>query len=311
MLKPYSSLLVANDLEKYSEVINKTFLRNRSEFNSAVYENERRGIDALLESGYTRPGIITEHYAPADTENIQLGERAFYTHENALRIDTIRAYIDTIADRDTAQAMLLTEASIHVNTSGVFKGFYKDRKTGIGMFGGTGRNALSRIMAPVVINEPLLSAYECQYSVLCGDAKDVFTSGKVKDADITYIDPPYNQHPYGSNYFMLNVILENRLPSQISKVSGIPTDWNRSAFNGRRSAHGAFAELLTTVDSKYIVVSYNNEGFMSLEEICSAIADNYGQVQEVENIAYSAFKGSRNLRGRSAHTNEYLIMASR
>ena len=33
-------------------------------------------------------------------------------------------------------APLLSEASIHANTSGVFKGFYKDSKKNIGKFGG-------------------------------------------------------------------------------------------------------------------------------------------------------------------------------
>ena len=39
--------------------------------------------------------------------------------------------------------------------------------------------------------------------------------------DLVYLDPPYNQHPYGSNYFMLNVIANNQT-TKISKVSGIP-----------------------------------------------------------------------------------------
>ena len=29
--------------------------------------------------------------------------------------------------------------------------------------------------------------------------------------DLVYLDPPYNQHPYGSNYFMLNTIYETKL----------------------------------------------------------------------------------------------------
>ena len=37
------------------------------------------------------------------------------------------------------------QLSIHVNTSGQFKGFYKDAKTGIGQWGGTAKNDLKRM----------------------------------------------------------------------------------------------------------------------------------------------------------------------
>ena len=30
-------------------------------------------------------------------------------------------------------------------------------------------------------------------------------SKKLQNLDVVYLDPPYNQHPYGSNYFMLNL----------------------------------------------------------------------------------------------------------
>ena len=44
---------------------------------------------------------------------------------------------------------------------------------------------------------------------------------KLNDLDLIYLDPPYNQHPYGSNYFMLNTIAKNQLGDFISSVSGI------------------------------------------------------------------------------------------
>ena len=54
--------------------------------------------------------------------------------------------------------------------------------------------------------------------------------------DLLYLDPLYNQHPYGFNYFMLNLLCDYRRPERISRVSGIPRDWNRSPYNGRRTA---------------------------------------------------------------------------
>ena len=54
---------------------------------------------------------------------------------------------------------------------------------------------------------------------------------RLKGLDLVYVDPPYNQHPYGSNYFMLDLLLRYERPERISRVSGIPADWQRSGYN--------------------------------------------------------------------------------
>ncbi|WP_436404851.1 DNA adenine methylase [Campylobacter jejuni] len=40
--------------------------------------------------------------------------------------------------------------------------------------------------------------------------------------DVVYLDPPYNQHPYSSNYFMLNLIANYKKPEEISKIRHFP-----------------------------------------------------------------------------------------
>ena len=77
--------------------------------------------------------------------------------------------------------------------------------------------------------------------------------------DLVYLDPPYNQHPYGSNYFMLNLIASYEEPSKISKVSGIAKDWNRSVFNKKSSASEAFFELISNLKAKFVLISFNSE----------------------------------------------------
>ena len=125
--------------------------------------------------------------------------------------------------------MLLYKASVHTNTSGVFKGFYKSKRNGIGKFGGDGENALNRIMGEISLDNIILSNYECDYNVYQKDTNELVKS--LKDIDVVYYDPPYNQHPYGSNYHILNTIYNYKEPENISRVSGIPIDWNKSNFN--------------------------------------------------------------------------------
>lgn len=306
MLKECGFQVISNDLEGYSHVINSCYLSNKSEFNEIVYNGYYEKLKEILENKKYVNGIISENYAPKNDDDIQEGERAFYTSENAKIIDTIRAFIDTVEEpyKKYFMAVLLYEASVHTNTSGVFKGFYKSAKTGIGKFGGDGENALSRIKGKIEIEKPILSDKENKYTVYQKDANVLVK--ELKDLDIVYMDPPYNQHPYASNYFMLNVILNNKIEGKMSKVSGIPDNWNRSAYNKRQEVKEAIDNLVKDVDCKYLVVSYNSEGFVSLDDM-KEILGKYGEIT-VKEIQYNAFRGSRNLKGRDIYVDEYLFI---
>ncbi|MDR2257790.1 MAG: DNA adenine methylase, partial [Treponema sp.] len=133
-LKQFSHLVVVNDLEKYSAVINRCYLSNYDELDIAGLKKQHREILKGLSDSCLKGGIISELYAPQDEKRIRADDRVFYTVRNARYIDTARRLIEKLPEKDRAffLAPLLSEASIHANTSGVFKGFYKDRETGIG-----------------------------------------------------------------------------------------------------------------------------------------------------------------------------------
>jgi len=307
MLKYHSEKLIVNDLENYSKVINSCYLSNKKDFPSELYQSIKENIENLCQKEKIE-GIISKNYAPKNDENILPGERVFYTHENALLIDTYRNLIDLVGMEEDLKkyflAPLITEASIHVNTSGVFKGFYKDKNTGIGCFGATGKNALPRIFGKIQLKEPVFSKFESDLEIFQTDT--VKLSSELNNLDITYLDPPYNQHPYGSNYFMLNLILKNKLDVEISKVSGITQDWNRSVFNKPYSALIAMEEIIKNLKSKFVIISYNSEGFISFEQMVEMLKK-YGNLKTVE-ITYNTFRGSRNLRERNIHVSEYLFV---
>ena len=68
------------------------------------------------------------------------------------------------------------------NTSGVFKGFYKDKDTKIGTFGGAGRNALSRILKTIELPEPVFSNFNSKVELYQKNAVDL--SKKLKNITI-------------------------------------------------------------------------------------------------------------------------------
>lgn len=305
-LKQHSSKIIANDLEAYSKVINECFLSNKSEFDVIQFHEYLSEINRRISEKPIK-GIIRKNYSPKNDKKITVDDRVFYTNDNATYIDSFRYYIDEVVPENYKKfflALLLTEASIHVNTCGVFKGFYKDTDTGIGKFGGKAENALVRIKGEIKIEAPVLSNFETEYEVYQEDANKL--AEELKGLDLVYLDPPYNQHPYGSNYFMLNIILKNKIDGNMSKVSGIPDDWNHSIYNKKQTALEGMRDIISKLNAKFVLISYNNEGFISFEEMKNMLSE-FGNVKE-KRIKYNTFRGSRNLRERSIYTNEFLFL---
>ena len=309
LLKAHSSLLISNDLEDYCAVIGRCYLRNRSTVDLPALARVVADLNQRVATETLPPGFIEELYAPRDETRVTADDRVFYTKSNARRLDDYRRLIDSAPRdmRDLLMGPLLSSASIHANTAGVFKGFYKNRHTGIGQFGGSGSDALVRIMGEIRLDLPVLSNLECDCEVLQEDANAA--AGRLTDLDLAYIDPPYNQHPYGSNYFMLNLLVRYERPAHISRVSGIPTDWRRSGYNVRVRSLPLLSRLLHAIDAPFLLVSFNNEGFISPAQMHEMLGG-LGSVDVLE-TRYNAFRGSRNFNNRPLHVTEQLFLVER
>ena len=308
-MKAHASSLVVNDLEDYAAVVSRCFLRNRSTVDLAAVGAIVKDFNARVLRELFPRGFIEEMYAPRDESRIEARDRVFYTKENARRLDNYRRMIAS-APGDVQELLLgplLGRASVHANTAGVFKGFYKNRRTGIGQFGGSGLDALLRIRGTIALEPPVLSDYECEVEVIQDDANAA--ADRVSTVDLAYIDPPYNQHPYGSNYFMLNLLARYERPAQVSRVSGIPHDWRRSGYNVRSRSLPLLRDLLGKLDARFLLVSFNSEGFIVPGEM-RALLEEFGTV-EVYETRYNAFRGSRSFANRSIHVTEHLFLVER
>ncbi len=320
LFKNYSKELIINDLEQYSVAIQKTYLptllKPEEEALKGYIENLNKQVDALVAAGKVDVPFVSRYYSPKDSNNIQQGERCFYSSENAMRIDNYIQLLKketNIVFRDIAIGNLLVKCSINTNTSGVFKAFYKVND--IGHWGGYKEHDLQRILKPIKIEVPLLLNNDCHIIYSNNNILDFwekYTSTTSKPLDFVYYDPPYNQHPYGSNYFMLNVIYRAIVePDFITKykidensVSGIPKDWNRSEFNYKHSVFDAFRAMIHSTKAKYILVSYNDNGMISKENIIE-ILNKVGKVT-VEEIVYKNLN-SRPNKKMEDKVNEYLF----
>ncbi len=308
-LKAHASFIASNDIEDYAGVIGRCYLRNRSTVDLGALSLAVTDLNARVAARQWPRGFIEELYSPRDESSITAADRVVYTTANARRLDDYRRLIDTVPGdlRDLLLAPLLSEASIHANTAGVFKGFYKNRATRVGQYGGSGSDALKRICGDIRLVAPVLSAFECDYAVLQGDARAA--ADRVRRLDLAYLDPPYNQHPYGSNYFMLNLLVSYQRPERISRVSGIPADWRRSDYNVRALALPRLLELFEAIDAPFVLLSFNDEGFVAPAAMRAAL-EARGRVSVIE-TSHPAFRGSRSFARRPLRVTEQLFLVER
>ena len=309
LFKSQASRVISNDLEAYAQVMAQCYLSNRTDVPFDRLGHLTRLLNAEAASATSTDGFIERLYAPADDHDIRPGERVFYTRDNARRLDF---FSQAIREQEPALVPyllgpLLSAASVHANTAGVFKGFYKDSATGLGRFGGKGEDALTRIKGQIELRLPVLSNFATTFEALQGDANRL--PQIIDDIDLAYFDPPYNQHPYGSNYFMLNLLVDYREPVEMSRVSGIPTDWRRSGYNVKKESEELLGKLVREIPARFILLSFNDEGFVSPDAMNNLLGE-LGSVKEFRTM-YNTYRGSRNLRDRSLHVTEHLYLVDR
>jgi adenine-specific DNA-methyltransferase len=330
--------VLANDWEYYAYVLNYAHLCVGSSEALGLFPSWRGPEGVLAELNALPEPLqseryISRYYAPERTEAADYRrERLFYTRENALIIDAVRSRIEAMypgfvgkgcsaarpASGDESSnkekmlllASLLYQCATHTNTSGVFKACHKG-------FGGHGRDALGRILSPVRLQMPVLIDGPQDAEVGCQDAVDFVAS---RPADLCYLDPPYNQHQYGSNYHLLNTIalwdkpeVDNdlRQDGRLKHKAGIRRDWirTRSGYCYRHSAGQAFGRLLEAIDARYIVLSYNTEGIIPFDELVELMSSQ-GRVELFGN-EYVKYRGGKQSIARQVHNLEFVLVLDR
>ncbi|MDR2734877.1 MAG: DNA adenine methylase [Spirochaetota bacterium] len=321
--------VIANDWEEYAWILNEAFLVTQPGDLETLFA-EKGGLAEVLarlnslDADVCRNGFISRYYAPQKTEDADPErERMFYTTENARRIDAIRAWIEyeypgeILNERQAMEkrlllGLLLYEAATHANTSGVFKAYHCG-------FGGRGGDALQRILKPVELEYPVLCAGSAEaYREDAEHFAKRFADGK-RGIDIAYLDPPYNQHQYGSNYHLLNTIARGDMPKVNEKPlaktrgsadkAGIRRDWvkTHSPFCSRRDASRAFADLLRVIRARHILISYSTEGMIPVAEMI-AILGRHGRLDLVLS-EYTRYRGGKQALTSTNANVEFVLIA--
>lgn len=271
--------VIANDWEPYSKVINNCYIRCNAPPQFETLGGYDKAI-GFLNSLAPRIDWVTDHLCPRDDVNYDVEvDRMFYMRKNGLRIDAIRhqilewrsrGMIDEV-EEDCLLAPLLYQACYTSNTSGVFKGFHNG-------WGGQTKTALYRIAGDLTLAPAVFFDNAVPNEVICEDAQRVAEALREEELNVVYLDPPYNQHPYGSNYHVLNSIALWDKPELGKTItpgtkSAIRLDWRtqrRSAYNHSDEAARAYRRLVQTLNAQFILTSYSTDGTIPLDEMLAA-----------------------------------------
>ena len=292
LLKIHSKKLYTNDLAGYSRTINSCFLSTLDSGEmkklTEIYDVANTYVNNMF--GDEVPSFVSKHWSPS-SNNVKINDRAYFTKENGERIDKYRYFIENFDTkyRDFLLASLLVECSIHNNTGGHFAAYYK--KDGIGYFGGKNGNDLKRITMPIILKPPILHNNSCDSHISQQDTNEWLR--EIPMVDIMYFDPPYNKHPYNIYYFLLDIINDWDVDTEIPDTfRGQPKNWKKSQYNSLVHAEKAFTDLIDNTKAKYIVVSYNNDGIIPPEKM-EKILNKKGNVEivELEHKTYNRLKG--------------------
>jgi adenine-specific DNA-methyltransferase len=266
MLKRRGVRVHSNDTATYSEVIARCAIATDAR------EVDRRQVEELLATLAATPpapGYFTATFCEASR----------YVHpDNGARVDAIRAAIDEHAPDEPLRSIALT--ALLLATDRV------DSTTGLQM--AYLKQWAPRALQPLELRVPDL--FDGPGSVTRLDAAECArTAGSF---DLVYIDPPYNQHSYYGNYHVWETLVRNDAPETYGVAcKRVDCRTTKSPWNSKLKIRDAFEELISAVDARHILVSFNDEGYLPSDEI-EALLSTRGEVERIE-TEHARYVGAR------------------
>jgi adenine-specific DNA-methyltransferase len=293
-MKQLGMQVTAVDTASYSEIFSKTFIeldatgKDLSELADAV-----KSLNAL--SGTS--GYFTEVFCD---------KARYFQPKNGQRIDAIRSAIETDYKGSwmyfTLLSSLLIAADKVDSTTGVQMAYLKTWSR--------------RSFLDIELQVPELLAGSGRS--IRGDA--IEQAPNLGSFDLAYLDPPYNQHRYFGNYHIWETLVRWDQPEFYgiaNKRIDTRSKENKSDFNSKLTLPAALATLISELDVKTLVLSYNNESWLSRREL----TDMCSKFETVEILDFDSKRyvgsqiGGYNQSGRlvgkpGAHRNlEHIVIA--
>ena len=267
-LKQAGYRVLANDHLAYARVLATCYVQADREAVGAAAQKLIQQMNQL--SGTA--GYFTETFCRRSR---------FFQPHNGARIDAMREYIHRSSLDPDLEAVLLVslmEAADRVDsTTGVQMAYLKS-------WAPRSFNELDLRM-PEVLPRP--SRGKCESHQL-----DALVAASRLNADLAYVDPPYNQHSYLGNYHVWETLALWDKPTVYGVAcKRVDCKERKSAFNSRRRAEAVFREFLSRVECPFKIVSFNDEGYIS-RSVMERMLGEHGEVHILE-FPYKRYVGAQ------------------
>lgn len=266
----------SNDHNAYAHVLATTYVQADRE----IWAERAEAVLAELRAVKPAAGWFTRTFCE---------EARFFHPDNGARIDAMRERIDTMGLEPELKAVVLValmEAADRVDsTAGLQMAYMKQWAP--------------RALKPLELRLPdlLPSVASGPCVATRGDAVEVAAE---VEADLVYLDPPYNQHSYLANYHCWeSLVLWDKPETYGVARKRIDVKTRKSAFNSRPGIGPAMQAVIEGLKAPNLIVSFNDEGYLSREDLVAMLASR-GHVQVLD-IPYPRYVGARigihNLKG--------------
>lgn len=219
--------------------------------------------------------FLYQNYSPSDT-----CDRMYFQNKNAIKIDIIRQTIEKWYQESRIDengyfyllAALLNAVPFVANIAGVYAAYLKFWD--------------ARTYKDIELKKPIL--FSNGKKNVCYN--EDYTKILELPSDLLYADPPYNAREYLPNYHILETIARYDKPTVYGVTGMRGYEKQKSGFCKKNTVYEAFERLVRDCNSRYIIISYNNEGLLStneLSEICQRYCINHSfQLYEYEYRRY-------------------------
>jgi adenine-specific DNA-methyltransferase len=239
----------SNDLNSYAYAIASCYV-------AADLEKYEHLVPPLLKEMSALPsidGYFTETFCR---------QSRFFQPKNGMRVDAMREWIERQGfDWELKSILLISlmEAADRVDsTCGIQMAYLKQ-------WAGRAHNDLQLRMPN------LQPASEFGKSTAC--QADALDAVQKLSADAAYLDPPYNQHKYRGNYHIWDsLVLWDKPEFYGVACKRIDIKKHRSIFNKKSEIISAMSYVVDNLDVKHLVVSFNNEGYITREEMVTILS---------------------------------------
>lgn len=262
-LKRRGMHVTASDLAPYSQVLSDCYIAtDAAQVDPQELDNALKRLDGL-------PGV-RGYFTRTFCETAR-----FFQPKNGMRVDAIRDALETDHRDSPLFPLLLTSLMLAADRV--------DSTTGVQM-------AFLKQWAPRSHNDLELRRPELLAgpgATVGGDA--MVTVDQLPPVDLMYLDPPYNQHRYFTNYHIWETLVRWDEPDHYGiacKRVDSRDEATRSVFNTRRTMLPALADLVGRARAEVVVVSYNDESWVSADEMVALLRD--AGHEEVRVVAFDS-----------------------